>query len=87
MPSTLPPTVSDPEAYEFYVQNLTLPPAGYGLLNVSSGMEFSLFGRQTTLMISIYNVLDQRYRDYLSRYRYFADDAGRNVIVRWQMDF
>ncbi len=87
VPSVLPPAVSDPEAYQFYVQHLTLPPAGYGLLNLSSGTEFSLFGRRATFVISIYNVLDQRYRDYLSRYRYFADDAGRNVIVRWQMDF
>ncbi len=85
LPAQLPPAVSDPEAYQFYVQNLTQPPAGYGLLGVSIGTEFSLFAQQATLVLSAQNLLDQRFRDYLSRFRFFADDAGRNIILRLQI--
>lgn len=87
MPAELPPALSDPEAYRFYVQHLTAPPAGYGLLSFTLGTEFLLWGQRSTLILSVHNALDQRYRDYLSRYRYFADDPGRNVIVRWQVAF
>ncbi len=87
LPAQLPPALSDPEAYQFYVQNLTLPPAGYGLLGVSIGAEFSLLAQQATLILSAQNLLDQRFRDYLSRFRFFADDAGRNIILRLQLAF
>jgi iron complex outermembrane receptor protein len=33
------------------------------------------------------NLFDVSYRDYLSRYRYFAHDVGRNVVLRLQVPF
>lgn len=86
-PETLPPAIADEEAYRFYVENLTLPPAGYGLLNLSLGAELKVFNQDATLRLSAQNVLDQRYRDYLSRFRFFADDAGRNIILRLNIAF
>jgi iron complex outermembrane receptor protein len=35
--------------------------------------------------VSVTNALDTRYRDYLSRYRLFVDDPGRDVVVRVRM--
>jgi hypothetical protein len=33
------------------------------------------------------NALNTRYRDYLSRYRLFVNDAGRDVVFRVTMPF
>jgi iron complex outermembrane receptor protein len=58
------------------------PPKGYALVNLEAGGEI-LFGKQSVwVTLSVYNLLNQKYRDYLNRYRYFADDEGRNVILK-----
>ena len=37
--------------------------------------------------LSVENVLNTAYRDYLSRFRYFSDHPGRNVVVRLRVPF
>jgi iron complex outermembrane receptor protein len=64
----------------------TLPTAGYALLQLEAGSRtLSVLGRQASLSLSMNNALDTRYRDYLSRYRLFVNDAGRDVVVRFTM--
>ena len=64
----------------------TLPTAGYALLQLEAGSRtLSMLGRQASLSLSVNNALDTRYRDYLSRYRLFVNDAGRDVVVRLTM--
>lgn len=66
----------------------TLPTAGYALLSLDAGATgVMLFGQATTVSLSVNNVLDTRYRDYLSRYRLFVNDAGRDVVLRITMPF
>lgn len=66
----------------------TLPTAGYALLQLEAGMRGgTLLGRRADLSVSVNNALDTRYRDYLSRYRLFVNDAGRDVVVRLTMPF
>ncbi|MCU0635350.1 MAG: TonB-dependent receptor [Gemmatimonadaceae bacterium] len=61
----------------------TLPTAGYGLMSADVSMQqMTLFGRPMDLSLSVTNLLDQRYRDYLSRYRLFVNDAGRDIVTR-----
>jgi iron complex outermembrane receptor protein len=74
-----------PRNYE--ARDLLAPPAGYGLLNLELGGTLH-WGRQP-LEISVAgtNLLNQRYRDYLNRYRYFADEMGRNVTLRLTLKF
>ncbi|MBA2291328.1 MAG: TonB-dependent receptor [Gemmatimonadales bacterium] len=57
-------------------------PAGYTLVNVSTGGAFDVAGRRVLLDLQARNILDTSYRSFLSRYKRYADDAGRNVIVR-----
>jgi iron complex outermembrane receptor protein len=40
-----------------------------------------------TVSLSVDNLLDTAYRDYLNRYRYYADDAGRNITIRVKVPF
>jgi iron complex outermembrane recepter protein len=61
----------------------TLPTAGYALLQADIGSRgVMLHGHVFDLSLSVTNLLDTRYRDYLSRYRLFVDDAGRDVVLR-----
>jgi iron complex outermembrane receptor protein len=59
------------------------PPAAYCLLGLNAGVDFIIKQTQTIAIgISITNVLDNPYRDYLNRFRYFSNDMGRNVVVK-----
>ncbi|HEX8299465.1 MAG TPA: TonB-dependent receptor [Rubricoccaceae bacterium] len=63
------------------------PPPGYALADIRLGAEIAAFGQPATLSIGVQNVFDVRYRDYLSRFRYFADEPGRNAVVRLSVPF
>ena len=56
-------------------------------VHVSAGREITLFGRAMRLDISLRNALNQRYKSFLSRYKEFAFDPGRNLIVRLSSGF
>src|SRR3989441_174245 len=66
---------------------LDIPTAGYALLHLGGGTEVRLFGRAMRLDIALRNALNQRYRSFLSRYKEFAFDPGRNLIVRLSSGF
>ena len=66
---------------------LDVPTAGYALLHAGGGADVRLFGRAMRLDISLRNALNQRYRSFLSRYKEFAFDPGRNLIVRLSSGF
>ena len=64
----------------------TLPTAGYALLQLELGTTtLRLGGRALDASLTVNNALDTRYRDYLSRYRLFVDDAGRDVVLRLRL--
>ena len=66
---------------------LDIPTAGYALLHLGGGTDVRLFGRAMRLDISVRNALNQRYKSFLSRYKEFAFDPGRNLIVRLSSGF
>jgi iron complex outermembrane receptor protein len=60
-----------------------LPTAGYALLNMQVGASAIDAGRlRLEPSLAIRNLLDVTYRDYLSRYRLFVDEPGRDVVLR-----
>ena len=61
---------------------LDIPTAGYTLVHVSAGREITLFGRAMRLDVAVRNVFNTSYRSFLSRYKEFALDPGRNITVR-----
>ncbi|MGQ9804657.1 MAG: TonB-dependent receptor [Chlorobiales bacterium] len=87
VPETFPPLFPNEAAYREYLVLLVVPPAGYALFNFSVGTKISIAKQSLLLSLSIENLLNQRYRDYLSRFRYFADDVGRNIILRFNVPF
>ncbi|MFC1732170.1 TonB-dependent receptor [candidate division KSB1 bacterium] len=63
------------------------PPNGYMLFDVNYFTDLSLMSRKISFSLSIQNLFDTSRRDYLSRYRYFAEDPGRNIVLRFQTPF
>lgn len=63
------------------------PPEGYTLLNFAAGMDVRLKENSISFGISANNILNARYRDYMNRFRYFADEMGRNISVRVTVPF
>jgi iron complex outermembrane receptor protein len=60
-----------------------LPTDGYSLLNLQVGAAAITAGRfRLEPSLSVRNLLDVSYRDYLSRYRLFVDEPGRDVVLR-----
>jgi len=63
-------------------QDFLLPPPAYSLLNFDMATTYRMKRHELQFSISIDNVLNRKYRDYLNRLRYFADEVGRNASLR-----
>lgn len=63
------------------------PPPAYALLGAGAGVEFMSERRLFRLSLIGSNLLNTRYRDYTSLLRYFADEAGWGLQLRFAVDF
>jgi iron complex outermembrane receptor protein len=65
------------------------PPKGYALINFNVGTSFRPYSSSKLWLLhfSFQNVLNQSYRDYQSRFRYFTNDPGFNFIINLQIPF
>ncbi len=62
--------------------DVSTPPSAYHLLNFKSGASFAFNNTNFHINFSVGNLLNTRYRDYLNRLRYFADELGRNFKLQ-----
>ena len=56
--------------------------AGYALLDLFGSTDHHFGSRPIRIELQVRNALDTRYRDFLSRYKAFALNPGRNIVVR-----
>ena len=64
------------------------PPPHYMLWGTSASQQFSLSNQQKiSISLTISNLLNTSYRDYLNRFRYFSDEIGRNIVLRAKYSF
>jgi iron complex outermembrane receptor protein len=64
------------------------PPPAYMLWNAAFSRQFSIRNKQSLgLSLTISNLLNTSYRDYLNRFRYFSDEISRNVAFRAKYSF
>ena len=69
-------------------RDYTEPPNGYYRADVSVGGVLELSEHMLArVTLSCTNLFNAAYRDYLSQYRYFTDDPGRNIILRFTTSF
>jgi iron complex outermembrane receptor protein len=73
-------TGEDPFNGDESIFDFTDAPAGYYLVNAAAGFSIKTTKVQYDFRLAAENLLNQRYRDYTNRFRYYADDLGRNVI-------
>ena len=59
----------------------------YKLFNAGMGFDFSLAGSIASFDVSVENLLNTKYTDHLSRYKYFAMKPGRNISVALTIPF
>jgi outer membrane receptor protein involved in Fe transport len=63
-----------------------VPTDGYALLGLDAAGSRQLGERRLSVSIRVRNLLNTSYRDYLSRYKEFAFNPGRNVVLRIGLD-
>lgn len=57
------------------------PPSAYQLINLYAGTVIELNKTPLAISISVRNLLNTSYRDYLNSMRYFTDEAGINASI------
>jgi iron complex outermembrane recepter protein len=62
-------------------------PDGYTLVNLGAGFALPLGARQVAFDFQLRNLFDKAYANFLSRYKTYALDPGRNLIVRVSTEF
>ncbi len=66
----------------YLARDYALPPPGYVLLNAEAGTTVQVGKQQIEIGLIARNLLNTAYRDYLNRFRYYADEVGRSVTLR-----
>ena len=63
------------------------PPAGYDLWAADIGCSIPFFKKHIDVNLTVANLTNVAYRDYLNRFRYYVDDLDRNVSLRLMIPF
>lgn len=63
------------------------PPKGYSIFNFNAGLELPIKNKKFLVDIAITNLTNVAYRDYLNKFRYYADDLGINAVLRLKLIF
>ncbi len=67
---------------------ISQPPPAYQLFHLNAQTKYSLNTKNDLgIGISIHNILNTPYRDYLNRQRYYADDLGRNFLIQVKFNY
>ena len=63
------------------------PPTGYGLVGLTFGGDVKLKKQRIQTILTVDNLFNTGYRDYLDRMRYFSDAVGRNISLKIKTNF
>jgi len=67
---------------DFDSRDVLRPPAGAAILSAEVGSEMVVGGQPLSWSVSVSNLLNTRYREYLDAFRYFLDRPGRELALR-----
>ncbi|MCK6616808.1 MAG: TonB-dependent receptor plug domain-containing protein [Cyclobacteriaceae bacterium] len=67
--------------------DFTAPPPAYFLLNLQAGFSHKLNNSKLDLRLRATNLLNNAYREYTNRMRYYADEVGRNIALSLKLSF
>ena len=63
------------------------PPPAYFLLGAEAGFTMPVAGHTLSVILTGTNLANVVYRDYLNRFRYYADEPGRNLSLKLRLPF
>lgn len=69
------------------IYDIAPAPPGYTLLNMEVGFKVPVKDHHLSISLAGENLTNKAYRNYMNRLRYFADDVGRNFIIRIKYNF
>lgn len=58
------------------------PPPAYTLLNAEASAVLRAGATEIRFTLTVENLFNVRYREYMNRLRYYSDESGRNIIIR-----
>ncbi len=61
------------------------PPAAYTLVGAELGCVWRIGNQPVNFILTGTNLLNRAYRDYLNRFRYFAAEPGRNLVLKLKL--
>jgi iron complex outermembrane receptor protein len=67
--------------------DISTPPTGYHLLHFTSGMQFKLGKTTASVNVTVNNIFNTSYRDYLNRQRLYIDEVGRNFQLQLKFNY
>lgn len=67
--------------------DISTPPSSYFLMNLEAGISMKAFGNPLQIHAKIKNLNDVSYRNYLNRFRYYADEMGRQIQLQLIYNF
>ncbi|MBN8825655.1 MULTISPECIES: TonB-dependent receptor [unclassified Spirosoma] len=65
-----------------FTGDFAAPPPAYFLVGAELGFAAQVGQQTMTVSLSGTNLANVAYRDYLNRFRYFADEPGRSIMIR-----
>ncbi len=68
-----------PEADEFREVDISTPPAGYHLVSIQASKQFELGGYRLETGLTVNNLFNTSYRNYLDRLRFYGDQTGTSL--------
>lgn len=75
--------VYSPNQQEEVTLAINTTPKAYHLLNLDAESTFNIKKSKLSVGCKVSNVLNTTYRNYLNRLRYYADETGRSVNIRF----
>ncbi len=66
-------------------QDYKSAPGGYNLFNVNGSVTVNIGNQPITVGVGVRNLFNVAYREYLNSFRYYADEAGRNIQIRLKL--
>lgn len=77
-----------PETNTQELIDVSTPPNAYHLIHLNSSADFKLSKKSMlTVGVSVSNLFNTNYRNYLNRLRYYADDLGRNFSINLKITY
>lgn len=63
------------------------PPSAYWIWSSTAGFSFLIGKQEASFSLSVNNIFNTVYREYLNRFRFYSDEVGRNFTIRFSMRF